>query len=95
MQRTYSTLIIPENSEELLFSIKCDSHLYHCWKNTKEDKFVVVKESNDFSIFSPTQLMNFSERELKQYLFIASNKLKKIDAFLFFNDLLWKIYFEK
>lgn len=94
MQRTYSTLIIPTNSTQLIFSIKCDNYLYHCWKNTQKNKFVVMKESNNLSIIFPNQIMNFSETELKRYLLIATNQLNRMDDFLFFNEVLWKRYFD-
>ncbi len=93
MQRTYSTLIIPENSRQLLFSVKCGDYLYHCWKNKKENKFVVIKESNILLIQFPNQLLNFSELEVKRYLLIATNHLKRMDDFLFFNEVLWTRYF--
>ena len=92
MQKKFSTCIIPENSEQLLFSMKSDLYLYHCWMNTTANKFVVIKESNDFSVPVPNQLLNFTEKELKRYLLIATVKLKHIDGFLFFNEILWNKY---
>jgi hypothetical protein len=93
MNKAYSTCIIPETSEGLLFSLQSNGFLYHCWKN--EDQFIVIKESNDFSIAIPNQIMKFSELELKRYIYVATAKLKHIDDFLFFNDVLWKRYFGK
>lgn len=92
MNKAYSTCIIPETSEGLLFSFQSNGFLYHCWKN--EDQFVVIKESNDFSKVVPNQIMNFKEPELKHYLYVATNKLKHLDGFLFFNEHLWSKYFE-
>lgn len=93
MRKGYSTLIIPENSLELLFSVKCDTNLFHCWKNKKRNKFVLIKESNDLRLLVPNQLMNFSEKQLKRYLFLTTNKLRDIDECLFMNESLWKRYF--
>jgi hypothetical protein len=92
MNKTYSTCIIPETSEGLLFSLQSDKFLYHCWKS--KNKFVVIKESNDFSKVVPNQIMNFKESELKRYLYVVAAKLKNLDELLFFNDTLWKWYFE-
>ncbi len=89
MRKRYSTCIIPETSEELLFSIASDDFLYHVWKNDKKDTFVLIKASNNMSIVLPNQLMNFNEHELKRYLYAATNKLKDLDSFLFFNEKLW------
>ena len=92
MEKAYSTCIIPEISEVLLFSLQSNGFLYHCWKN--KQRFVVIKESNDFSMAVPNQLMNFTELELKRYLYLATEKLKYLDDFLFFNENLWSRYFE-
>ncbi|MEZ5054959.1 MAG: hypothetical protein R2807_09420 [Chitinophagales bacterium] len=89
MQKNYSTFIIPENSAGLLFSIVSRGYIYHCWKSPKDAMYVVVKESNDTQIVQPNQLMNFTEAALKRYLFIATNKLKNIEQYLFFNEELW------
>lgn len=94
MIKSYSTCIIPENSNKLLFSVRCDDNLYHCWKNEKKDSFVVIKESNDMSKVIPNQLLNFTEKALKRYLYLATNQLKEIDDLLFFNELLWNKYFD-
>jgi hypothetical protein len=93
MRNSYSTCIIPETSEGLLFSLQSNGFLYHCWKNKQQ--YVVIKESNDFSKAIPNQLLNFTELELKRYLYLATEKLKYLDAFLFFNENLWSRCFEK
>jgi hypothetical protein len=89
MQKRFSTCILPENSEQLLFSIRSGTCLYHCWMNQKEQKFVVIKESNNLRLNIPNQLLNFSERELKRYLLLVTAQLKYMDEFLFFNEVLW------
>lgn len=88
----YSTCIIPDISEGLLFSLQINGFLYHCWKNKQH--FVVIKESNDLSIVISNQIMNFTELELKWYLYVVTEKLKYLDNLLFFNEKLWKQYFE-
>ncbi|MFN8261314.1 MAG: hypothetical protein U0X41_10310 [Chitinophagales bacterium] len=90
MEKTYSTCIIPENSEGLLFTLKSGSYLYHCWKIEEKQRFVVIKESGDFSLSVPNQLLNFTERELKRYLYMATEKLRQLDGFLFVNEALWE-----
>lgn len=92
MKKAYSTCILPNTSDGLVFSLQSERFLYHCWKH--KQKFIVIKESNDFALQVPNQLLNFTELELKRYLYIATAKLKRIDDFLFFNELLWKKYFE-
>ncbi len=92
MQKTYSTCIIPENSQDLLFSIRSNHLLYHCWKNTQSDTFVVIRESNNTSLCLPNQLLNLTEPELKKYLFTVTRKLKNLDDCLFFNEKLWNKY---
>lgn len=92
MSYTYSTNILAQKKEQLLFSIKSDVYLFHCWMNVIENKFVIIKEVNDCSKAAPIQLMNFTERTLKKYLYTSTEKLKRIDGFLFFNDELWKKY---
>ncbi|MFN8282145.1 MAG: hypothetical protein U0U67_02970 [Chitinophagales bacterium] len=89
---SYSTNILAQKSEQLLFSIKSDAYLYHCWMNIIENKFVIIKETNDSSKATPVQLLNFTERTLKKYLYTSTEKLKRIDGFLFFNDELWNKY---
>ncbi|MCB0506674.1 MAG: hypothetical protein R2739_05170 [Chitinophagales bacterium] len=89
MQKNYSTLLIPENSTGLLFSIVSNNYIYHCWKSPKEAMFVVVKESSNTRNVQPNQLMNFTETALKRYLYIATNKLQNIEQCLFFNEDLW------
>lgn len=88
----YSTCIIPENSEGLLFSIKSDEYLYHCWYNTEKSCFVLIKEANNFNLHIPRQLMQFGEKELKRYLYKVTSRLNRIDHFLFFNEELWEQY---
>lgn len=92
MQRQFSSGIISADSEKLLFSIKSDAYLFHCWMNVIENRFVIIKEKNDTSSGAPVQLMNFTEKMLKKYLYTSTDKLKNIDGFLFFNDELWKKY---
>jgi len=94
MQKTFSTCIIPENSQELLFSIRSNHFLYHCWKNTQRNKFVLIRESNNTRLCLPSQLLNLTEPELKKYLLTVTRKLKDLDDCLFFNEMLWKQYFE-
>ena len=92
MYTTYSNNVLAKKQEQLLFSIKSDAYLYHCWMNVIENKFVIIKEVNDCSKAAPIQLLNFTERTLKKYLYTSTAKLKRIDGFLFFNDELWKKY---
>lgn len=92
MNRSYSTCIFPETSEGLLFSLESNGFLYHCWKN--KHLFVIIKESNDFSKVTPNQIMNFTELELKHYLYVATAKLENLDGLMFFNEALWSQYFE-
>ncbi len=94
MAKSYSTCIIPENSEMLLFSMRSETNLYHCWLNDSKKLFVIIKESNDLSIAVPNQILNFTEKSLKKYLFTTTSKLKEIDELLFFNDVLWNKYLE-
>lgn len=94
MIKYYSTCIIPENSNKLLFSVRCEDSLYHCWKNEQKDSFVLIKESNDLTKVLPNQILNFSEKSLKRYLFVATKQLKEIDDLLFFNDVLWRKYID-
>lgn len=89
MQTAISTPWFPKNPEQLLFSIKSDSYLFHCWMNIIENKFVVIKEKNDTSSATPVQLLNFTEKTLKKYLYTSTDRLKNIDGFLFFNEQLW------
>ncbi|MCC6447631.1 MAG: hypothetical protein IT215_02990 [Chitinophagaceae bacterium] len=92
MKKSYSTCIIPQTSEGLLFSLQCDDYLYHCWASNQQ--FVLIKESNNFALCEPNQLLNFTERELKRYLYNATKQLKELDNILFFNELLWCKYCE-
>ena len=94
MAKSYSTYITPENSEMLLFSMRSETNLYHCWLNDSKKLFVIIKESNDLSIAVPNQILNFTEKSLKKYLFTTTSKLKEIDELLFFNDVLWNKYLE-
>lgn len=89
MYTTYSNNPLAAKTEQLLFSIKSEAYLFHCWMNTIENKFVIIKEKNDTSSATPIQLLNFTERTLKKYLYTSTSKLKSIDGFLFFNDALW------
>lgn len=94
MTKTYSTCIFPENSEMLLFSMRSETYLYHCWLNNSKKLFVVIKESNDLSVVVPNQILNFTKKSLQKYLATTTSKLKEIDELLFFNDVLWNKYLE-
>ena len=94
MQKEYSTCIIPENSQELLFSIKINTHLHHCWFNEDANIFVVFKEGCDFADATATQILNFSKQELKSYLLESTLNLKNVENCLFFNEVLWEKYME-
>ena len=94
MAKSYSTCIIPENSEMLLFSMRSETYLYHCWLNDSKELFVIIKESNDLSVVVPNQILNFTEKSLKKYLHTTTSRLKEIDELLFFNDVLWNKYLE-
>ncbi|HQV76847.1 MAG TPA: hypothetical protein PLJ42_01535 [Chitinophagales bacterium] len=89
MQKNYSTLIIPENSKGLLFSIVSDNYLYHCWKNEQQPIFVLVKEPNLTTMIVPSQMMNFNEKELKRYLLMVTNAKEKDLNILYFDEPLW------
>ncbi len=89
MRKNYSTCIIPENTEQLLFSIIAGSYLFHCWKHKEKNCYVVIKESNDTRNVVPNQILNFNLKELKRYLYTITNQLKELDGFLYLSKALW------
>lgn len=94
MQKEYSTCIIPDNSRDLLFSIKSNTHLHHCWFNEDVNTFIVLKESCDFADTTATQILNFNKQELKIYLLESTLELKNVENCLIFNEVLWEKYME-
>jgi hypothetical protein len=86
MKKIYSTLIIPENQDNLILSFFFDGIIYHIWQN---DDFVVIKE---FKIqHQKAMILNMKEEELKNMLYHQFNFFGKLndERILYFNYKLW------
>lgn len=89
MQKHYSSRILAKKETALLFSIRINNHLFHCWKILTSNQFVLIQESNNGAHLLPNQLLNLTEHQLKKYLNLYTKKLTDIDECLFFNEELW------
>ncbi len=88
MKQYFSTYLMPDASDKLLFSLHNADFFFHCWYNIVENKFIVIKEPRGMEYAIKNQIFNFNSKEIKNYLIRQTNELKD-SQLLFYNEQIW------